>query len=58
MSVLHAIWRVLLELAGDAEYCRYCAHMRSRHPEQRLPSEREFYLSRLKDKYTRPTRCC
>ncbi len=58
MSIVRAIWKILAELSGDAEYTRYCAHLRAHHPEQRLPSEREFYLSRLRDKYSRPSRCC
>jgi uncharacterized short protein YbdD (DUF466 family) len=58
MKVLHTIWKILAELAGDADYGRYCAHLRARHPGTRMPTEIEFYLARLNEKYSRPTRCC
>lgn len=58
MKVLRTIWKMLTELTGDADYGRYCAQMRARHPETRIPTESEFYLARLNEKYSRPTRCC
>ncbi|MBZ5499810.1 MAG: YbdD/YjiX family protein [Acidobacteriia bacterium] len=58
MRFLHAVWKILAELTGEADYPRYCAHLRARHPGQRVPSKREFFLMRLEEKYTRPTRCC
>ncbi len=58
MRFLCAIWKVLGELTGEADYRRYCEHLRARHPERDLPSEREFFLARLEEKYARPSRCC
>jgi uncharacterized short protein YbdD (DUF466 family) len=58
MKYLRTAWWILKELAGETAYDRYCAHLRARHPEQRVPTEREFFLTRLEDKYTRPSRCC
>jgi uncharacterized short protein YbdD (DUF466 family) len=53
-QILHA-----LRLAtGEGDYIRYCSHLRAHHPDRVLPTEVEFYLSRLRDKYTRPSRCC
>jgi uncharacterized short protein YbdD (DUF466 family) len=58
MKFLQAVWKLLAELSGEADYQRYCAHLRVHHPGQTVPSEREFYLARLEERYTRPTRCC
>jgi uncharacterized short protein YbdD (DUF466 family) len=58
MKFLQAVWKLLAELSGEADYQRYCSHLRAHQPGQRLPSEREFYLARLEERYTRPTRCC
>jgi uncharacterized short protein YbdD (DUF466 family) len=58
MRLLRAIWKVLGELSGETNYRRYCEHLRLHHPERRLPSEREFFLARLEEKYARPSRCC
>jgi uncharacterized short protein YbdD (DUF466 family) len=40
------------------DYPRYCEHLRSHHPEREFPTPREFYLARIEEKYSRPTRCC
>ena len=58
MKWLRIVRKVLAELTGEADYGRYCAHLRARHPEMGLPSETEFFLGRLEEKYSRPTRCC
>ena len=58
MKILRTFWMVLVELAGEADYRRYCAHLARRHPERKVPTEQEFFLARLEHKYTRPTRCC
>jgi uncharacterized short protein YbdD (DUF466 family) len=58
MGALERIWRGLKQLTGEGDYARYCEHLRSRHPEGKIPTEREFYLDRLNEKYTRPSRCC
>jgi uncharacterized short protein YbdD (DUF466 family) len=58
MKLLRMVWRVLYELAGEADYGRYCAHLCAHHPGRKVPTEREFFLARMEEKYTRPTRCC
>lgn len=58
MRGIRGLWRVLKQVAGEGEYARYCAHLRSCHPEIAIPSEKEFYLDRLNEKYARPSRCC
>ncbi len=32
MKFLRAVWTVLTELSGEADYRRYCAHLRAHHP--------------------------
>lgn len=58
MALLRKLWKVLQELSGESSYERYCAHLRAKHRECELPTEKDFYLSLLKDKYERPNRCC
>ena len=58
MNVLVRLWRSLQELAGENAYAVYCEGMRARHPERPIPTEEEFYLERLAEKYARPNRCC
>ena len=58
MRFLRAVWTVLTELSGDADYRRYCAHLRRHHPDREIPTAKEFFLTRLEEKYTRPSRCC
>jgi len=49
----------LRAIAGVPDYGRYLAHMRSRHPGDRIMSESEFNYSRLSDRYNRVgSRCC
>jgi uncharacterized short protein YbdD (DUF466 family) len=52
------LWRILQDVSGESAYARYCEHLRCRHPEAPLPTEREFYLTRLEERYARPERCC
>jgi uncharacterized short protein YbdD (DUF466 family) len=58
MRLLQKWWRLLGQVLGEGEYARYCEHLRDRHPERALPTAEEFYVSRLKEKYSRPSRCC
>jgi uncharacterized short protein YbdD (DUF466 family) len=58
MRLLKLAWSLFAQLAGEADYRRYCAHLRARHPDRPVPTEREFFLQRLEDKYSRPSRCC
>ena len=58
MSVLLRVLSFLREASGESAYEQYCRHLQTRHPNRSLPTEKEFYLARLRDKYTRPNRCC
>jgi uncharacterized short protein YbdD (DUF466 family) len=58
MRFLLKIWNMLGQVMGEGEYLRYCEHMRAKHPERKLPTAAEFYVSRLNEKYSRPNRCC
>jgi uncharacterized short protein YbdD (DUF466 family) len=58
MRILIKIWNALGQVMGEGEYRRYCEHIKARHPERKLPTAHEFYVSRLNEKYSRPTRCC
>ena len=49
-------WSFLRDLTGDAAYEAHEARARARHES---PASREdFYLDRLRRKYSRPNRCC
>jgi uncharacterized short protein YbdD (DUF466 family) len=58
MRRLEWLWCGVRRLAGEDAYAQYCAHLRTHHPEQPVPTAKEFYLQRIKDKYARPSRCC
>jgi len=58
MRILNTIWQFLKEASGETAYERYCVHLRSRHPDRRVPGKAEFYLLSLEEKYSRPSRCC
>lgn len=50
---------LLRRLAGMPDYPAYLAHLRARHPERPVPSEREFFEDYLRVRYEGgPTRCC
>jgi uncharacterized short protein YbdD (DUF466 family) len=51
--------QALRQMFGIPDYERYLAHMRERHPEAPVLSEREFHAMALERKYgSGPTRCC
>jgi uncharacterized short protein YbdD (DUF466 family) len=58
MRLMRKIWKLLGQVMGEGEYLRYCEHLRSKHPDRRVPTAGEFYVSRLNEKYSRPNRCC
>jgi len=58
MKILMRWWKALGQVMGEGDYARYCEHMRTRHPGVRVPTQKEFYLSRLNERYSRPSRCC
>jgi uncharacterized short protein YbdD (DUF466 family) len=41
------------------DYRAYCRHLREHHPDQPVPSEREFFDQFVRARYgDGPTRCC
>jgi uncharacterized short protein YbdD (DUF466 family) len=60
---LGALWRRILangrRIAGMPDYAAYLGHLRERHPERPVPTEREFFELYLRSRYgDGPTRCC
>lgn len=59
IKVLRAVWWWLGELVGEREYEKYVAHMRARHPERAIPTEREYFRQRYAERDANPgARCC
>ena len=58
MKLIRKCWHLLGQVMGEGEYARYCEHLRSKHPDKAVPTAKEFYVSRLNEKYSRPNRCC
>jgi len=49
----------LRQIAGMPDYAAYLEHLRSCHPGQPLPSQRQFYEEFIRSRYADgPTRCC
>ncbi len=55
-KVLRTAWRLLREASGEDDYRRYCNYILARG-EEPLSAD-EFYLQKLRRKYSRPNRCC
>jgi uncharacterized short protein YbdD (DUF466 family) len=56
---LAALEHVIRRIAGMPDYSAYVEHVRKCHPDQPIPTEREYYESYLKSRYgDSPTRCC
>jgi uncharacterized short protein YbdD (DUF466 family) len=52
------VW-YLREFSGEAEYDRYVAHRRKRHPGEPVMTPREFWRWRMDEKDRNPgARCC
>jgi uncharacterized short protein YbdD (DUF466 family) len=50
---------ILRTIAGMPDYEAHIEHLRRQHPEDPLPSSREYYESFLASRYGGgPTRCC
>lgn len=51
--------RVVRRIAGMPDYAAHVAHLRARHPECDIPTEREFFERFVEARYgDGPTRCC
>ena len=56
---LRALIGALRRVAGMPDYGAYVAHLRRCHPDQPVPSEREFFAAYVSARYgDGPTRCC
>ncbi len=46
-------------VAGMPDYAAYLEHRRRHHPDEALPTEREYYAEYVAARYgDSPTRCC
>jgi len=55
-NFLEQIWEIAREMFGDNAYERYVDHLRAQGIEPL--TAKEFYVSQLQRKYSRPCRCC
>ena len=59
MSLISQSASFVRAVLGVPNYERYLAHMRSRHPGDRVMSETEFNHASMSNRYNRPgSRCC
>ena len=54
-NLMRVVWRYLREVSGESDYARYCIRARRLGLERMTPEA--FYLSQLRRKYSRPSRC-
>ena len=54
-TLVRALWQHLRDACGENDYMRYRARIA---PGERPMTPEAFYLSRLRQKYARPSRCC
>jgi uncharacterized short protein YbdD (DUF466 family) len=56
---LRAFVRTVRQVMGMPDYQAHLEHLRRRHPDRPLPSEREFFDQFVRTRYSDgPTRCC
>jgi uncharacterized short protein YbdD (DUF466 family) len=49
----------LRQIVGMPDYDAYLAHVRARHPDRAIPTERQYFEEYLTARYENgPTRCC
>lgn len=59
LGLLTKLIGTLREVAGMPDYTAHLEHLRRCHPEQPLPTERQFYEEFIRARYgDGPTRCC
>jgi hypothetical protein len=56
LSLIRTAWRYLREVTGEEDYPRYRARLLAAGQAPLAPSA--FYLSQLRQKYCRISRCC
>jgi len=58
-AILTQLASAVRRIAGMPDYEAHVDHMRHCHPEQPVPSEREYYMEFLRSRYDdRSSRCC
>ena len=56
---MHRVAAVVRRIIGVPDYDTYVAHMSARHPDAVPLTPREFEITRMNDRYSRPgSRCC
>ncbi|GLW51355.1 hypothetical protein Stsp02_70160 [Streptomyces sp. NBRC 14336] len=59
VRILRTVRWYLRELTGEAQYERYCARHRERHPHLPAPTRREFDEQQARQREGQPmSRCC
>ncbi len=54
--LFHRVWQLLRDLSGENDYARYRDWTLARGQSPMTP--KDFYLAQLRQKYSRPNRCC
>jgi len=58
-AALSGLLSAIRRIAGMPDYAAHLEHLRRCHPEQAVPTEREFYEEFVRARYADgPTRCC
>jgi uncharacterized short protein YbdD (DUF466 family) len=58
-SLVQSFQFCLRRIAGMPDYERHIEHLRRCHPEQPIPTERQYFEQFLESRYhDGPTRCC
>lgn len=58
-QITRAVQWYVRSVMGDTAYAKYCAHQRVHHPDEPLPTEREFWRQKHRDTELNPrSRCC
>ncbi|QDZ43157.1 YbdD/YjiX family protein [Corynebacterium sp. sy039] len=58
-GLIRRTWHGLGEMMGEHDYHKYVAHMRAHHPEQPIPSEKQYWQRRWQEQQRNPgSRCC
>lgn len=58
-EILRQLGASLRRIVGMPDYATFVEHMKRRHPECAVPSEREFFDQYVTARYSGgPTRCC
>lgn len=59
MTAIRGVLWWVRSLMGDNDYQRFLTHHRQMHPDDRVPTEREYWRSRYADADRNPgARCC